>query len=59
MNKLAYDICRCAGVGCAKKEQCLRHTDTPPDGVRYSMCAALCTDENTINFIKDDNDTAK
>jgi len=58
MNKLAYDICRCAGVGCAKKEQCLRHTDVPPEGVRYSMCAALCVDK-LVYFIKNDNEETK
>jgi len=59
MNKLAYDICRCAGVGCSKKEQCLRHTDVPPDGVRYSMCAALCIGEKLVYFIKNDNEETK
>ena len=56
MNKLAYDICRCAGAGCDKQEQCLRYTDMPPDGVRYSVCAALCIDEKTIYFIKNNNE---
>jgi len=40
---LAYDICRCNGVGCMIKEKCLRYTNRDT-GPRTPLCVNLCGD---------------
>ena len=42
MNHLPYDYCRCANQACPVREQCMRFTDIPPDGVRYAISEDLC-----------------
>lgn len=40
--KIPYDICRCQGVDCPVREDCLRFTDKGEGGYRVAWTDRLC-----------------
>jgi len=51
MNRLPYDCCRCKGVGCDKRESCLRFVALSDMGPRTAVSENLCFADWALNFI--------
>lgn len=45
MNRLLWDICRCDGAGCEKRDTCLRHEQLSNMGPRTPVMSRCFVDE--------------
>lgn len=58
-GRLLWDVARCHGVGCARKQECLRREQLCNMGPRTPQYERLCVSgmyEDFIEIVRDDGD---